>query len=456
MEKKYKLEKRLSVLDVLALALGSIIGWGAFVMPGTTFLPKAGPLGSIIGLCIGGVIMIIIAMAYGYMIEKYPVAGGEYSYAKEIFGEKHGFICGWFLSLSYLAIIPLNATALGLVSRKLLGNILEVGFLYEMCGYEIYLGEVVFASLALVLVAYFVNRGVHVNGKLQSAITFSLVGSVLLILVGLLFNGNVEWSNLKPSFNSEIGPMHGILMIVAISPWAFVGFDSIPQAAEEFNFSPKKARGIMIIAILFAVIVYSIINIATAVAMPWEDLLRANFDWPTGEAVEMIMGKIGLFILGVSIIAAIMSGMLGFYMASSRLIYSMGRENMLPKCFGKINGKTGSPTNAIILITSISLIAPWFGREVLNWVVDMSSIGAAIGYGYTAASTLFLILKNKENKVGLGVLSGLGVIFSLGFIAMLLIPNMPSYLALESRIMLIIWITLGVIFYFKGKKEKSF
>lgn len=75
-----KLSRSLSPLSVWSLALGSIIGWGAFVMPGNLFLESAGPLGTAIGLGIGAVIMIIISLSYGYMIQRYPVAGGEFAY----------------------------------------------------------------------------------------------------------------------------------------------------------------------------------------------------------------------------------------------------------------------------------------------------------------------------------------------------------------------------------------
>ena len=79
-----KLERKLNPLNVWSLALGSIIGWGAFVMPGTTFLPKAGTLGTAIGMAIAAAVMITIALNYGYMVQKYPVAGGEYTFAKNV------------------------------------------------------------------------------------------------------------------------------------------------------------------------------------------------------------------------------------------------------------------------------------------------------------------------------------------------------------------------------------
>ena len=120
-----KLEKKLSPLNVWALAFGCIIGWGAFVMPGNTFLGKAGPLGTAIAMGIAALVMIVIAFNYHYMINRYPVAGGEFTYAQMAFGKKHAFMCSWFLGLSYATLVPLNATALALIGRNLLNNIFQ-------------------------------------------------------------------------------------------------------------------------------------------------------------------------------------------------------------------------------------------------------------------------------------------------------------------------------------------
>ena len=150
MVEKTKLEKSLSPINVWSLALGSIIGWGAFVMPGNLFLQTAGPLGTAIGMIIGALIMIIIALSYGYMVQKFPVAGGEFAFSFKGFGRNHAFICAWFLGLSYLAIVPLNATALGLIGRYMFPGLLQRGYLYTIAGWEVYLGEVIFATIALV------------------------------------------------------------------------------------------------------------------------------------------------------------------------------------------------------------------------------------------------------------------------------------------------------------------
>ena len=83
----------LSPLAVWALAFGCSVGWGSFVMPGTTFLPFAGPVGTALGLLAGAAIMALIGFNFSYMLKRYPGAGGAYSYAKKTLGSDHGFLC---------------------------------------------------------------------------------------------------------------------------------------------------------------------------------------------------------------------------------------------------------------------------------------------------------------------------------------------------------------------------
>ena len=75
-------KKDMRKMDIWALALGAIIGWGCFVLPGNAFLPKAGPLGTAVGMAIGATLILVIALSYGYLIRKFPLSGGEFIYTK--------------------------------------------------------------------------------------------------------------------------------------------------------------------------------------------------------------------------------------------------------------------------------------------------------------------------------------------------------------------------------------
>lgn len=467
MEKDVKLEKKLSQINIWSLALGCIIGWGAFVMPGNTFLVNAGPLGTVTALGIAAFMMIIIAFNYNYMINRYPVAGGEFTYTQKVFGEKHAFVCSWFLGLSYLAIVPLNATALALIGRNLMGNIFQIGFQYEVAGYDIYLGEILLAITALILFAVLSIKGVKFAGIFQTGLVFALIGGVLIIVIAALASGKMNAEHLAPAFHPDKAGIVGIASVVAVAPWAFVGFDTVPQAAEEFNFSTKKTKFIMIVSIIFGAMVYIVLNTVTAVIIPKEytnwveymdDLpnLTGMISLPTFNAAYELLGNTGVFFLGIAVTAAILSGIVGFYMAASRLLYSMSNENVLPKWFGKLDEKYKTPKNAIFFVMLISLLAPFFGRTALGWIVDMSSVGAAIGYGYTSAAAF--ILAKKEKNISITISGIIGVVMSMIFVVLLLvpIPELSCSLGMESYVCLVIWSLLGLVFYgYPQKKNRN-
>ena len=466
LDKEIKLEKKLSPLNVWSLALGCIIGWGAFVMPGNTFLGKAGPMGTAIAMGVAALIMIVIAFNYHFMINRFPVAGGEFTYTQQAFGEKHAFVCSWFLGLSYLAIVPLNATALALIGRNLMNNVFQVGFHYSVAGYDIYFGEIVLAVAALLLFAFLSIRGVKFTGVFQTGLVFALVGGVLIVTVAALLNPAVSFRSLAPGFYPDTHPVAGILAVVAVAPWAFVGFDTVPQAAEEFKFSHRKTRLIMILSILFGAAVYVVLNTVTAAVVPegyesWsayiDDLpnLTGLLSLPTFHAGYQLLGTAGVGFLGIAVLGAILSGIVGFYMATSRLLYSMAKEKVLPGWFGELHGKYKTPAHAILFILAIALIAPFFGRTALGWIVDMSSIGAAIGYGYSSLAA-FKFARQEGNK-GIMFTGILGTLMSLLFVILLLVP-IPLFncsLGKESYICLAAWIVIGVLFYFNAKKRKA-
>lgn len=468
-QNEVKLQKKLSPMNVWALALGCIIGWGAFVMPGNTFLGKAGPLGTAIAMAIAAVVMIIIAFNYNFMINHYPIAGGEFTYTQKAFGQNHAFLCSWFLGLSYLAIVPLNATALALIGRNLMNNIFQVGFHYNVAGYDIYLGEILLAVVALILFAVLSIRGVKFTGVFQTLLVFALVAGVAIVAIAACVSDKASFENLKPAFypsDAQGAKIGGVLAVVAVAPWAFVGFDTIPQAAEEFKFSPKKTRIIMVISIVFGAAVYAILNTVTAMVVPegyatWAEYIDAMpeldglLSLPTFNAAHTLLGNAGLVFLGVAVLAAILSGIIGFYMATSRLLYSMSKEKVLPAWFGKLHGKYKTPANAILFVMIIALVAPFFGRTALGWIVDMSSLGAAIGYGYTSAAAFKFA--RKEKNVPIQISGIIGTILAIMFMVLLLVP-IPMFncsLGKESYICLIIWIVLGIIFYVSTRKNRK-
>ena len=133
----------------------------------------------------------------------------------------------------------------------------------------------------------------------------------------------------------------------------------------------------------------------------------------------------------------------------------MANENVLPAAFGKLHSKYKTPYIAILFVLAVSLIAPFFGRTALGWIVDMSSLGAAVGYGYTSAAAAKLA--RRERNTGILVTGIIGVAMAVVFAALLLIPipGLSCSLGKESYICLAVWVILGVAFYFTSRNNKA-
>ena len=474
------LRRQLSPMHVWAIAFGCVIGWGSFINPGKKFLPNSGVAGTTIAMILGAMVMIIIAFSYAYMVPKYPNAGGEFSFAKNTFGKHMAFLCGWFLVVAYLTNVPMNSTAIGLIVDGLDGSadILKFGFHYNIAGFDIYMGEMLLSMAVLIFFGWLNMIGVRKAGIVQTILSSLLVTCVFVLFLSAVFSAKAKGVNMQPIWGFDkaaakaagavtadipkyahtgtAGVLSAILATFAIAPWAYVGFDAIPQAAEEFNFSFKKVSFIMMIAIVFGCFVYVSNNAVAAAALEnWPERVMAG-DWVLLIAAEELLGSFGKVLIGLGVSCAVLSGIMGFYLASSRLMYSMSREGYLPEWFGKVNEKYGTPRNAILFCILVSLSGPILGREALGWFVDMSAIGASIGYFFTCASTLKTEKRDGDGSAFLRAMAITGIGFSLAFMILQLIP-IPGlsgvHFGKESYIMLIVWVLLGLIFYLKQRKE---
>ena len=145
-----ELDSTMSKRFIWAVAYGSSIGWGAFILPGD-WLISSGTLGATIGITIGGILMLIIAVGYGALTAKFPVSGGEFAFTYAGFGKIAAFIASWFLVLGYICVVALNASAFSLLFKFVLPDFLEVGYLYTIAGWDVYIMEVILSSLILII-----------------------------------------------------------------------------------------------------------------------------------------------------------------------------------------------------------------------------------------------------------------------------------------------------------------
>lgn len=445
MTKRAEFQRNLSSRHITAVALGSIVGFGCFVLPGD-FLLKAGPAGAAIGIMLGAGIMVIIGASYGVMVQALPVAGGEFVYAYVARGRYHAYVCGWFLALGYISIVPLNATALAVLGKFVLPGIFAKGFLYSIAGFDVYVGEIVLASGAILFFACLNYRGVKNVGSTQLLMVALLVGAVILIGVGVGLHAGSRLDHFEPVFAPDRSPIAGVFAILAIAPWLYVGFDTLPQAAEEFAFPPAKTFGLIVVAILTGGLMYVIVLLSTAFVQPWPALVAEHPEWPTGYVVQQALGTPGVALLSVAICMGIGTGINGFFLASSRLLFSMARARILPAWFGELRPGCGTPGNAVLFIAAVALLAPWFGRQVISWIVDMASVGTAFGYFYTCLAAFTLLRAAANRRPAMAAIALTGLLCSASFLALLCLPGMPAFMAGPSWAALLAWLVLGSVF----------
>ncbi|EMQ97289.1 APC family permease [Paeniglutamicibacter gangotriensis] len=459
-----RLAKTLKAHWVWAIALGSAVGWGAFILP-TDWLAMGGPLGAISGFLIGGALMVLIAVSYGFLIKSFPVSGGELAFALVGFGRTHAFFCGWFLTLGYTCIVALNASALALLFRKLMPDVVQQGYLYTVAGWDVYLVEILISMTALAVFAYLNIRGTALSGRIQFIACVIMLIAVVCILAAVIASPQVIFANAVPAFPEGVNPIAAIAAIVAIAPWAFIGFDNVPQAAEEFDFPPAKAMKLIVLALLAAALLYAAMIAAVAMSAPWEALVAGDSAWGTADALTGVLGGSGMLLLTIGITMGVSTGLNGFYVSASRILLGMGRAQMVPKMFARLHPKYKTPYVGVIFVGAVCLISPWFGRAALTWVVDMSAVGVTVAYLYTClcAFKIFRPTNSIERPGDLEgtrstskkVLSAMGAVTALVFMALLLIPGSPGVLGKESMTALAVWTLLGVVFFMVRRKHNK-
>ena len=451
------LKRYLSPLSAWAMSFGCAVGWGAFVMPGTTFLPIAGPLGSMIGLGIGALVMFLVGRNYHYLMQNYPEAGGAYGYVKHVFGGDHGYICGWFLILTYVAIAWANVTALALIGRNLFGGIFSFGFSYKVFGFDVYAGEILLAVATLLVAAAVFVCGKRLAAWIQTAFALVLVAGIAIAAAAVFARHDGGMSAFLPAFASgRIAPLQ-VFAIVALAPWAFVGFESVSHSAEEFAFSRKRTVGIIVFSVLAATAAYATLVFVAASMRPegfadwcgymaalgsFEDVRRL----PVFYAVETALGTTGIVVLSLTTVAAIVTGLIGNITAASRLIYAMSRDGLLWKQFAKLD-RDGSPRNAILAIIAVSCLLPFVGRTVVGWIVDVTTIGASIAYAYV--SWCAFTVARSERRPFVMISGGVGIAVSLAFLVYFLVRNfwVVDAFSAESYLILVVWSIIGIVVF---------
>lgn len=440
-----KLQKVLGGKDVLALAFGAMIGWGWVVTAGL-WITEAGALGAILAFVIGGMLVVFVGLTYAELAAALPLAGGELVFSFQAMGRLAAFITTWAVILGYVSVVAFEAVALPTVFEYLIPNYSQ-GHLYTIAGWDVtatWAGIGIVGSLIVTWVNY---RGIKLTTSITFILTLLIIIAGILLITGSSVAGTTQ--NMEPLFNKGIA---GLLTVVIMTPFMFVGFDVIPQAAEEINLKQKKIGQLLIFSVILAVLWYIAIIFGVSRVMTPAEINGS--DLVTADAMAKAFGDSRMMgnILVLGGIGGILTSWIGFYVGGSRAIYALARAGMLPKALGEIHPKYHTPHKAILLIGFFSTIAPLFGRPALEWLVDAGGLGLVVAWLMVAVS--FIILRKKAPEMerpfrlrGGVTIGWIAVVMSIGM-GILYMPGMPSALIWPYEwIIILLWAVLGVILY---------
>ena len=444
MAKQETFERVLSKKDVLALAFGAMIGWGWVVMAGS-WIKTAGTLGAILAFIMGGIMVLFVGLTYAELTSAMPKCGGEHVFSLRALGANASFICTWSIILGYVSVVAFEAVAFPTVLEYLVPGYIQ-GKMYTVAGYDVYFTWVLvgmISSIAITIINYF---GVKPAAFLQGVLTL-IIGAVgLSFFGGAVVNGDT--ANITSLFSDG---SRGVLAVAVMTPFMYVGFDVIPQAAEEINLPFKKIGQILVMSVVMAVVWYVMIIYGVSLAMDSSALAGSKL--ATADAMKAVFfnSPLASKIMVIAGIGGIITSWNSFFVGGSRAIYSMADSKMLPKFLGKLHPKYKTPVNAVLLIGILSTLAPLLGRKMLVWLVDAGGFTIVISYLIVAIS--FVVLRFKEPdmprpyKVRKGVLVGSIAVLLSGACIFLYLPGAPSALVNYEWAIVLGWFILGGVFY---------
>lgn len=453
-ENKPALKRSLGKWDLLALGFGAIIGWGWLSMGGF-WITAAGSVGACVSFLIVGIMMCFIGLTFCELTSAMPKAGGVMNYAWRAFGPKVSFLAAWMMCLGYTAMTAWEGLAT-VAAVDFLVPSANSKVLYSVAGYDVSLFSLVVALAAAAFMFVITLRGIDTLSKFSNISIIIMVVIVVIFAIAAVIKGDT--ANLEPAFKDGFSGVFSIMLMCALF---MGGFDTIPQMAEETNISRKSIGNILLGAIGLSMIWYFITLLATGLSISADEAGSATL--AAGTAMNVIFGSsIAGKVLVISGILGILTSWVSLYIGATRLLYSMARVGMLPAAFAKLHPKYNTPYIATYVVGATTFIAPFFGRQALQWLSNAG--GWAINFGLGMAALSFLVLRFKEPtmerpyKVPCGKLVGF---IAVGMSFTLIIMNLPGVSAFSlvwpyEVVIVLGWILLGVIFFIISSSSGRF
>ena len=336
---------------------------------------------------VGAVAMIFTALSYSQMSSRFPIAGSVYSYVQRGVNPHVGFFVGWLIMIDYFLIPALNYGFVGAWCHDLLPAIPFWVFI-----------------LVLLLINTFINyRGITLMQIINWIVFIIQVAIVVVfIVVGVNFimnGGGYGGFTTKPIYNPEYFNIGFIATAASVACLSFLGFDAISTLSEE-TLRPERNIGratvltLIIVGIIFFVITY----IAASV---WGDKSLDEMDQVTGifQVAALMGGQVLRVTLTIVMLIGGAVGSLAAQAAITRILFSMSRDNMMPKFMGKVHEKYQTPYITVLLVSAIIFFCSLVSPLNLIRLVNFGALSSFIVLNF-AVFWFFFVREGRRHSVG--------------------------------------------------------
>jgi APA family basic amino acid/polyamine antiporter len=441
------LQGKMSWWYLFAMSVASILG--PWVVMSQFWYSISGP-SIALAFVVVGLICIPIGLVYGELSAMFPKTGGSFLFIKHGLGKEVSYWTAWALLLSYLALMSYMMSSLA--------TIINLAWVPDLNAEAIMIISIIFTLITFVLTW----RRVDISAGVQFFLfAFTLMAGLLYLVLFVFspdFQPGVNWN---PFFAFET---QGFLSGVGLMVTMYFGFELIPQFAEECDYPHKKHWKVMMFSVVVAMVIYASISLVETAVRPLSVILEMPNFVGAIEAKE-IYGQWLAYPVIFASIATLMSCVIGFWLGASRVMYSMGREGVMPHVFTRTN-KHHQPLMANIAILGITVFLTFYCYAAgTDWVValyTMMAIGVAIAYTFTCIA--YVRLKyTKPNHPRLWKAPGGKVMGAVAAVAGAFITyevfatfNGPTWLVFGLFFVIVIFLRLYLAYDQKAHKEKYY
>ena len=464
---EHTLKRSLGPTNLVMLGIGAIIGAGLFVRTAAAIADRAGP-SVVLAFVVAGVGCAFAGLCYAEFASMIPVAGSAYTYSYATMGEFVAWIIGWDLILEYAVGAATVSIAWSAYANRVLdwfGWRIPYQWSHSPFEHDIATGVHgamnIPAVFILLLLTLLLIRGTKESAFVNGLIVILKVSIVLLVIgIGWRFINPTNHTPLIPAPTSYVTPqgIHhayggilGILGAAGVVFFAYIGFDAVSTVAQEAR-NPKRDMPIGILGSLFiCTILYVLFSYVLSGVATVQDFRTAGREASVAFAITKYMT--GFEWLSKSVTVAILAGfssvILVMLLGQSRVFFSMSRDGLVPKIFSDVHRKFRTPYKSnVLFFVFTGIFAAFIPEDVVG---EMTSIGTLFAFILVCAGVWIMRVRNPELERGFRVPAA-PLVATLGIITC---GAMIYGLGWTNWMRLLVWLVIGLIFYFSYGKHHS-